>query len=100
MKISSCYGLRYDINNELHNRKLGALRNKKETAPIVHVIALDGDDDVLDVTSLVSRFKRRRSNTAYPRIYGILKVWDGYGVSMSAVSSQPCFSRKNQTVRS
>ncbi|GKF71882.1 hypothetical protein Tco_0207996, partial [Tanacetum coccineum] len=41
------------------------------------------------------------SDSPVRRIHGlgyvVLKVWDRYGVSMSAVSSQFCFSRKNQT---
>nr|GEW36974.1 hypothetical protein [Tanacetum cinerariifolium] len=50
-------------------------------------IALDGDDDILDVLSLDSRFWVWWFNTAYSSIgYGVLEVYGGYGISMFAVS--------------
>nr|GEV64330.1 hypothetical protein [Tanacetum cinerariifolium] len=58
--------------------------------PTPRMIALDGDDDVLDVLSFDSRLWVWWFNTAYPSIgYGVLKVYGGYDVSIFIDTTYP-----------
>ncbi|GJS54973.1 retrotransposon protein, putative, ty1-copia subclass [Tanacetum coccineum] len=66
--------------------------------------ALDDDDGdmLMFISSLDSRFFQEVYGNASNEVFGkpreVLGVVVQYGVSMSAVSSQSCFSRKNQTL--
>ncbi|GKA27556.1 hypothetical protein Tco_0713724 [Tanacetum coccineum] len=94
---SSAISLTNNENNKLFAKQSKCSFAVKKVEYLGHVMSGEGeasedDDGVLDKPSLQLRFKQRRFwfcmfNAAYPKYgYGVLKVHDGYGVSMSQCS--------------